>query len=276
MIRKIVCILLAVLLAVSALPVLAATPTDGTSSYYYNVIDFKFHHYPNGIGYGNCPVYTAPSASAYRTANGKASIDTNHDMWIGGFETGSGWLMVRYETNNGGVRVGYIPPENIRGFKTDIDKLKFSYIEQTAAGYIKITDNPLNNNTSFATLSPGETYHILGQYTYYGNWWYIECYVNGQIARGFIDRGRDKDIIGEPEFGPDGQRKIGRVRVQGDKKFVRKDANPNSDRVATVSYPEDFPCYDRKIGSNGNRWYLIWVYDYYTFGWISEGVSTFY
>ena len=84
MIRKIVCILLAVMLAAAALPALAATPTNGSSSYNYNVIDFKFHHYPNGIGYGNCPVYTAPSTSAYRTANGKASIDTNHDMWIGG------------------------------------------------------------------------------------------------------------------------------------------------------------------------------------------------
>ena len=39
MIRKIVCILLAVLLAVSALPALAATPTDGSSSYYYKVKD---------------------------------------------------------------------------------------------------------------------------------------------------------------------------------------------------------------------------------------------
>ncbi|MBR0218633.1 MAG: hypothetical protein IJQ33_05500 [Clostridia bacterium] len=301
MIRKIGCILLAVLLVVSALPALAATPTDGSSSYYYNVIDFKFFHYQNGIGYGNCPVYTAPSASAYRTANGKASIDTNHDMWVGGFETGSGWLMVRYETNNGGVRVGYIPPEYIRGFKPNLDKLKFSYIEQTAAGYIKITDNPLNSNTSFAVLAPGETYHILAQYTYYGNWWYIECYVNGQVARGFIDRSsvtsnngnsanttantnynttvnttNNTTNVGEPDYGPQGQSKIGRVRVQGDRKFVRKNAGEGYDRVATVSYPDDFPCYDRKTGTNGRWWYLIWVDSHSTWGWISEGVSTFY
>lgn len=300
MIRKIVCVLLTVMLASVVLPALAATPTNTSySSYSYNVIDFKFHHYPNGIGYGNCPVYTAPSTFAYRGANGKASVDTNCDMWVGGFETGSGWLLVRYDINGGTARVGYIPPEYIRGFQTDIDRLKFSYIEQTATGYINITDNPLNSNTSFAVLEPGETYYILGQYTYYGNWWYIECYVNGQVARGFIDRrsaGSNNgggvntayDTVyntayiytevnnGEPDCGPQGQRKIGTVRVQGEKRFVRKNAGQEYDKVATVSYPETFPCYDRKEGTNGRQWYLIWVDSKSTWGWISEGVSTFY
>ena len=286
MFRKSICALLALMLLAPALPALAAT---SNSTPLYNVIDFRFHHYPNGIGYGNCPVYTAPSTSAYRGANGKASVDTNHDMWVGGFETGSGWLMVRYDINGGTARVGYIPPEYIRGFKTDIDKLKFSYIEQKASGSIKITDNPLNSNTFFATLSPGETYYILGQYTYYGNWWYIECYVDGQVARGFIDRGGSQSASNsvkpnqtststqyEPEFGPQGQSKIGRVRVQGESKSVRKNAGEEYDRVAKVSYPENFPCYDKKIGTSGRWWYLIWVNSYNTWGWISEGVSTFY
>lgn len=276
MVRKIVCTLLALVLLVPALPALAA------DSALLNVIDFKFHHYPNGIGYGSCPVYSAPSTSAYRGANGKASVDTNHDMWVGGFETGSGWLMVRYDTNSSSARVGYIPPEFIRGFKTNIDKLKFSYIEQKATDYINITDNPLNSNTSFGTLSPGQTYYILGKYTYYGNWWYIECYINGQVARGFIDRnttpvdngsGKYSTDIGEPEFGPQGQRKIGRVRIQGEAKIVRQNAGPKAEMVARVNYPEEYPCYDRKTGDNGNVWYLIWVDG--VWGWISSGVSTF-
>ena len=225
MARRIACFLLAIMLAALAVPALAA------NSSLYNVIDFKFHHYQYGIGYGNCPVYTAPSTSAYRAANGKASVDTNHDMYIGGFETGSGWLLVRYETSGGGVRVGYIPPNYISGFKTDIDRLKFSHIQQTATSYIEITDNPLNYNTSFGALSPGDTYYILGKYTYYGNWWYIECYINGQIARGFIDRdttavdngsGSYSSNIGEPDRGPQGQRKIGTVRVKGDARIVRQ------------------------------------------------------
>ncbi len=275
MARRIACFLLAIMLAALAVPALAA------NSSLYNVIDFKFHHYQYGIGYGNCPVYTAPSTSAYRAANGKASVDTNYDMYIGGFETGSGWLLVRYETSGGGVRVGYIPPNYISGFKTDIDRLKFSHIQQTATSYIDITDNPLNYNTSFGTLSPGDTYYILGKYTYYGNWWYIECYVNGQIARGFIDRdttavdngsGSYSSNIGEPDRGPQGQRKIGTVRVKGDARIVRQNHDQNSSMVARVNYPEEYPCYDKQIGANGRNWFLIWVDG--VWGWISEGVAT--
>ena len=276
MARRIACFLLAIMLAALAVPALAA------NSSLYNVIDFKFHHYQYGIGYGNCPVYTAPSTSAYRAANGKASVDTNHDMYIGGFETGSGWLLVRYETSGGGVRVGYIPPNYISGFKTDIDRLKFSHIQQTATSYIEITDNPLNYNTSFGALSPGDTYYILGKYTYYGNWWYIECYINGQIARGFIDRdttavdngsGSYSSNIGEPDRGPQGQRKIGTVRVKGDARIVRQNHDQNSSMVARVNYPEEYPCYDKQIGANGRNWFLIWVDG--VWGWISEGVATF-
>ena len=275
MTRKVICVLLAVILTVSAMPALAV------NSALYNVIDFKFHHYQFGIGYGSCPVYTAPSTSAYRAANGKASVDTNHDMWVGGFETGSGWLLVRYETNNGGVRVGYIPPNYIRGFTTSIDRLKFSHIQQTATSYISITDNPLNYNTSFGMLSPGDTYYILGKYTYYGNWWYIECRINGQIARGFIDRGNTavdngsgwySTDIGVPDQGPQGQRRIGTVHVQGDARIVRQNAGQGYNMVARVNYPEEYPCYDQKIGTNGRSWYLIWVDG--VWGWISEGVST--
>lgn len=80
----------------------------------------------------------------------------------------------------------------------------------------------------------------------------------------------------EPERGPQGQLKIGRVRVQGENKSVRQNAGEEYDRVAKVSYPENFPCYDRKIGTSGRWWYLIWVDSYGTFGWISEGVSMFY
>lgn len=274
MFKKIVCALITLMLLVPALPTLAAT-SNNTSL--YNVIDFKFHHYPNGIGYGTCPVYSATSTSAYHGANGKASVDTNHDMWVGGFETGSGWLLVRYDTSYGSARVGYIPPEFISNYKPDIDKLKFSYIEQTATGYINITDNPLNSNTSFAVLAPGETYHILGQYTYYGNWWYIECYVNGQIARGFIDRGATPTphICPTPPPNPPTpwQPKIGTVRVMGENKRVRKNAGSHFDIVAVVNYPETYPCYDQKIDEHGILWYLIWVNGYNTWGWISGNVS---
>ena len=45
-----------------------------------NVPDFKFKNHENGIGYGNCPVYTAPSEEAFRCADGKASCYTDAYM----------------------------------------------------------------------------------------------------------------------------------------------------------------------------------------------------
>ena len=150
---------------------------------------FKFEKHKNGIGYGSCPVYTAPSLDAYRCANGKASCNTDYAMDDAGYDA-SGWLLVRYEVNSGGYRVGYIPPKYIRGFKSKMAP-HFGYIPARATDYIYVSDNPYRHDDAFAVLSPGESFHVLSRYNYYAkqgfDWWYIECYVDGQVARGFID-----------------------------------------------------------------------------------------
>lgn len=152
-----------------------------------NLLDFKFYNKEHGIGYGYCPVYTAPSEYAYRLADGKAGCDTNSYMSEAGYDV-TGWLMVRYDTNKGGTRVGYIPPSYVKGYKARITRLEFDYIPVRASGSIYITDNPLDKTSAFAILSDGEEFYVLAQYTYFGNWWYIECTVDGQTARGFIDK----------------------------------------------------------------------------------------
>ncbi len=157
------------------------------SSRLSNVLDFKFNNQEYGIGYGYCPVYTAPSEDACRLANGKAGCDTNSYMSIGGYDA-TGWLMVRYDTNDGGTRVGYIPPKYVRGYKARITRLEFDYIPVQATDTIYVTDNPMVSNSAFATFSWGETFYVLAQYTYFGDWRYIECTVDGQVARGFIDK----------------------------------------------------------------------------------------
>lgn len=179
-------------------PANAGTSTGNSGSTYSNesglaaqlnaLPPFKFEIHKYGIGYGSCPVYTAPSKSAYRCANGKASCDTSAKMDDGGFV--SGWLLVRYETNNGGVRVGYIPPEYVRGYKSSMVP-HFGYIPARADNLIYVTDNPMMHGTSFAVLDAGEEFHILSKYDYYKKngleWWYIECTVDGQLAYGFIE-----------------------------------------------------------------------------------------
>ena len=149
---------------------------------------FKFEKHKYGIGYGSCPVYTAPSTDAYRCANGRATVDTNAKMDDAGFV--NGWLLVRYETNNGGTRVGYIPPKYVKGYTSSMYP-HFGYIPAVAEDTIYVTDNPMMHGTSFAVLSPGENFHILSKYNYYKKngleWWYIECEVDGQLAYGFIE-----------------------------------------------------------------------------------------
>ncbi len=176
----------------------AGTSTEGSQSRYdgdaelseqlNNLPPFKFEKHKDGIGYGVCPVYTAPSTESYRCAEGKAACDTNSKMDDAGYV--SGWLLVRYETNSGNYRVGYIPPKYVRDYKSKMSP-HFGYIPAVAEDTIYVTDNPMMHGTSFAELAPGEQFHILSKYDYYKKngfeWWYIECEVDGKIAYGFIE-----------------------------------------------------------------------------------------
>lgn len=154
----------------------------------YNVPTFKFEHEPYGIGCGSCPVYSAPYQNAYRAANGKASVDTTAYIDVGGFNE-QGWLLVRYGTNNGSSRVGWIPPQYVRNVRTTMHP-NFTRIRQTANGYINVADNnldPYDDSSRFYCLSPGETYYVLGRYNYYNyDFLYIEFSYGSQVARGFI------------------------------------------------------------------------------------------
>ena len=246
---------------------------------------FKFwNHDKNGIGYGNCPVYTAPSKKAYRGADGKASCYTNAEMSEAGYY--SGWLLVRYETNNGAYRVGYIPPEYVKGFKSKMGTRKFTHrISAKAERTIYVTDDPMNSGSYFAKLKAGTAFQVLAKYTYYGNWWYIQCRVNGKVARGFIDRSSSVFSVGgkivDPNAIPDrssiGTSCMGYVKIvnesSGQRVFVRKAANPNSNQV-TVAYPgKKYPYYAKKTGSTGKDWYLIWVDADSAWGWVSSGYA---
>jgi len=186
-VKKSLCFLLVVLFSVSLVfGASAGKSVSSSKSEETDIPEFLFINMKDGIGCGICPVYTAPSVDAYRCNNGKAECATDSPLYIAGFND-ERWLMVRYETNKGAVRVGYIPPSYVKGFK-HWAKLKFSYVKTTAASTLEVTDNPMDNYSAFATLDAGETYYILGDYNYHGDWWYIECTVDGQVARGFIQK----------------------------------------------------------------------------------------
>ena len=276
-------LLLALALCVCSVASAAVNTTD-----IYAVKDFKFHHYKNGIGLGACPVYTAPSTGAYRVGN--ATAGTNSDIYVAGVD--NGWVLVRYETNNGGVRVGYIPPSYTHGFRFNnlnyMEYINYNCIPCVAQEDIALSDNPKSNYSSFATIRTGGQYYILATYTYYGNWWYVETFINGQPARGFISRDRTRVVTGysqqaggepvqggssydprRPERSPLGTPYLGELTITADPTMVRQNADPNTQSVGRVHSYETYPYYEYKTGTTGSIWYYIFVYDQNCWGWVA-------
>ena len=164
----------------------------------WDVPELVFRHCEQGIGYGLCPVYTAPSEAAFRMANGRACVATDYEMWEGGYDL-SGWLLVYFEANDGTMNVGYIPPDYVRGFESGMPYNEFDYVPVVAEKRTQITNNPMQGRSYFAVLDPGEEFFIIGKYSVYGNWWYVECQVDGRRTRGFMEKDSSAVSLGGPE-----------------------------------------------------------------------------
>ena len=133
------------------------------------------------------PVYSAPDFNAVRGANGKASVHTSGGMYSAGWE--GAWLMVRYEKNNGGYRVGWIPRNelNMRGIERT-KNLNFAYWTVTLDENCALTDDPLLESDKLAYASRGETLTYLGYYQYNNGreYAYVRGDLDGQPICGFI------------------------------------------------------------------------------------------
>ncbi len=134
-------------------------------------------------------VYSAPSVNSWRAANGKASVSTNGSVWAAGWD--GSWLQVFYEVNNGGLRVGYVNGSDIKG-KVDFKQaLYFSYEQEKITADCTLTDDPLRNQTSIATLPAGRAVTYLSTAINQNGkvWDYVETTVNGKTVRGYIPSG---------------------------------------------------------------------------------------
>ena len=148
------------------------------------------------------PVYSAPSASSWRGANGKAMVNTTGIVYAAGWE--SGWLLVMYETNNGSVRVGYVSSGDIKGSVPLNNRLTFDYTPATVTARCELTDDPSRCYAPILTLTSGSRVTYLSSFFNHEAWDYVETTVNGQQVRGFIPAGRldisqsmDSDSIGK-------------------------------------------------------------------------------
>ncbi len=129
-------------------------------------------------------VYSAPSVSSWRGANGKAMVSTNGNVMAAGWE--SGWLLVMYETNNGSVRVGYINSADIRGGVPIDVRLQFEYTPATVARACELTDDPARCYASITRLNAGARVTYLTTYFNRNAWAYVETTTGGKTVRGFL------------------------------------------------------------------------------------------
>lgn len=132
-------------------------------------------------------VYDGPGDYYRRGANGKAVMSTNGRCYAAGWE--SGYLMVMYEVNTGGVRVGFTSSQGFKD-KVDLPVLNFAYTPTTVASRGQVTEDPVRALTPIATLNPGDSVTWLTRYYHRNmNWDYIEFTSNGQTMRGFVQEG---------------------------------------------------------------------------------------
>lgn len=269
----------ALLLLLAVLTAAWGASADGAvnTSDFYAVKDFKFYHYKDGIGLGSCPVYTAPDLQSLRVG-GKATCGTNGEIFVAGKDH-QGWLLIRYESNGGTSHVGYIPPDYAHGYEFTgynyMENINSSAIPCAAQADIDLFDSPMGEPNPIATLHPGETYTILATYTYNGNWWYVECTVNGQRARGFIDRvttmtpAGDGTQLREPALSPQGDARQGSLTISGEPTILRKNAGANTEMVGRVHGGDAYPWYQVKAGPGGTPWYYVYVFEQNVWGWLA-------
>lgn len=142
-------------------------------------------------------VYSAPSKSSWRGANGKAMVSTSGIVWAAGWE--SGWLLVMYETNSGSVRVGYVSGDDIKGTVSISKRLSFDYTPATLIRRAELTDDPARCYTTITTLDKGASVTYLTTFFNSSAWDYVETTVGGKTVRGFIPAGC-LDITREEEL----------------------------------------------------------------------------
>lgn len=131
-------------------------------------------------------VYSAPTESAWRGAEGKAAVSTNGALYVAGWE--NNWLLLMYETEDG-VRVGYVDTAQVRGGIPYAPDLAFAYDPAVVTACCTLTDDPAANSTAIAALNPGATVTWLSRFYNNSAWDYVETTADGQVVRGFIKVG---------------------------------------------------------------------------------------
>jgi hypothetical protein len=124
-------------------------------------------------------VYTAPSVNSFRSANGKAVVSLNDEVWVLGKT--EGWYLVGYRVNSRTSRIGYIQAE---GIDYDAYEMEFGHQPATLNEDSYITDDPWTSQSPIAELKAGTELDCLASFNpFYA---YVETEIEGKAARGFV------------------------------------------------------------------------------------------
>lgn len=129
------------------------------------------------------PVYAAPDASAYRAADGKASVRPSGGVryWF----SEDGWDLVEYEVSQRTHRIGYIEHGHLEKAQTEAELLDRVPMQALCDTYL--TDDPFVSQYETLRLRVGEGVTVLARA---GLWYaYVETETEGQRIRGFVPMG---------------------------------------------------------------------------------------
>lgn len=132
------------------------------------------------------PVYSAPSASALRAANGKAAVSLNAPFGVLG--CADGWLFVLYETSSGKFRTGWVEAAGIEPLEialAEATPLSFAGNPLTLSSETALFDDPVNRAGALCTLPTGTAVSVLAESGY--RMLYVETEKDGARCRGFIE-----------------------------------------------------------------------------------------
>ena len=133
-------------------------------------------------------VYTAPSTSSYRAANGKATCSTNDQVFALGWD--GGWLLMLYEANySGQYRIGYVDGATIRGNRPNLGMLSWDGSQVEVLSNVTLTDDPAQTGKALTTLPAGTQVTYLTTMYNTEAWDYVETTIDGLTARGFVPSG---------------------------------------------------------------------------------------
>lgn len=184
---------------VTRTPTSATTPpatmppatTPKPDIYYFSLLQNKFNKGTDDL----VQVYTGPGDNYFHSNNGHASSYSREFRCCG--LTNGNWLMIRYTVKDG-IRYGYIDISKYMSNATNIKQLSFNSFPGEVAHVTDLWEDPFLNSAvnhlpSIGRLSVGDSITFLGYYVEDGNKVaYIEAFIDGQKARGFVDKNHIK------------------------------------------------------------------------------------